>query len=119
MKSEECAALFGLTPLSDEISKAKTEPKIKFKTNKTKPLEVQIGINTLNIRDQGFDSDHLDVQNHMDQLALKNKAVLEAIFFFGMTQREVAEFLNIPLGTVKSRLRIGLKELGTIYHFKQ
>ncbi|MDO7612237.1 MAG: winged helix-turn-helix transcriptional regulator, partial [Flavobacteriaceae bacterium] len=44
---------------------------------------------------------------------------LEAIFFFGMTQREVAEFLNIPLGTVKSRLRIGLKELGTIYQFKQ
>jgi len=89
------------------------------KTNKTKPLEVQIGISTVNIKDPGFESDHLDVQNHMDRLAQKNKAVLEAIFFFGMTQREVADYLDIPLGTVKSRLRIGLKELGNIYQFKQ
>ncbi|MDB4767389.1 sigma-70 family RNA polymerase sigma factor [Flavobacteriaceae bacterium] len=89
------------------------------KTNKTKPLEVQIGISTVNIKDQGFESDHLDIQNHMDRLAQKNKAVLEAIFFFGMTQREVADYLGIPLGTVKSRLRIGLKELGNVYQFKQ
>lgn len=89
------------------------------KINKTKPLEVQIGTNAVAIKDHGFDSDHLDVQKHMDQLAHKNRDVLEAVFFFGMTQREVGEFLNIPLGTVKSRLRIGLKELGNIYQVKQ
>ena len=32
-----------------------------------------------------------------------------------MTQQEASDELNIPLGTIKSRLKIGLRELGKIY----
>jgi RNA polymerase sigma-70 factor (ECF subfamily) len=32
-----------------------------------------------------------------------------------MTQQEASEELDIPLGTIKSRLKIGLRELKKIY----
>lgn len=39
------------------------------------------------------------------------KQVIDLLFFGGFTQREVAEKLNIPLGTVKTRSRAALQKL--------
>ena len=36
-------------------------------------------------------------------------------FFQGMTQQEASDELDIPLGTIKSRLKIGLRELKKVY----
>jgi RNA polymerase sigma-70 factor (ECF subfamily) len=41
----------------------------------------------------------------------KQKAVIEAIYIEGKSQQEVADELNIPLGTVKSRTRLALQRL--------
>lgn len=56
-----------------------------------------------------------DIHKHIDQLDAKYSKVIFALFFNGLTQEEVSEALEIPVGTVKSRLRIGLQELKTIY----
>ncbi|MEM6963488.1 MAG: RNA polymerase sigma factor [Bacteroidota bacterium] len=45
----------------------------------------------------------------------KYKKVVDMIYFGGFTQKEVSEHLNIPLGTVKTRLRIALRELRTMF----
>ncbi|MGY8915319.1 MAG: RNA polymerase sigma factor, partial [Flavobacteriales bacterium] len=45
----------------------------------------------------------------------KYQMVLDALFFQGMTQQEASDELDIPLGTIKSRLKIGLRELKKIY----
>src|SRR5213082_403622 len=37
--------------------------------------------------------------------------VIELAFFQGMSQREIASHTNIPLGTVKTRLELGLKKI--------
>ncbi len=37
------------------------------------------------------------------------------IYFRGLTQKKVSEELDIPLGTIKSRLKIGLRELKKLY----
>ena len=37
--------------------------------------------------------------------------VIELAFFQGMSQREIAANTNIPLGTVKTRLELGLKKI--------
>lgn len=44
-------------------------------------------------------------------LPVKQKVVIEAIYVEGKSQQEVADELDIPLGTVKSRTRLALQRL--------
>lgn len=46
-----------------------------------------------------------------ENLPPKQKVVIEAIYIDGKSQQEVADELNIPLGTVKSRTRLALQRL--------
>ena len=55
--------------------------------------------------------EHMDVEDHLDKLEPKYKQVLHALFYMGMTQQEVSDNYQLPLGTVKTRLKIGLREL--------
>jgi RNA polymerase sigma-70 factor, ECF subfamily len=43
------------------------------------------------------------------------KQILEWMYFYGYTQQEIADEFNIPLGTVKTRARNGLKELRRMF----
>jgi len=61
-------------------------------------------------------TDTIDILNHLDGIELKYKQIVDLLFFKGMTQQEASEALGIPLGTIKSRLRIALRELGKIYN---
>ncbi|NJL74157.1 MAG: sigma-70 family RNA polymerase sigma factor [Saprospiraceae bacterium] len=47
----------------------------------------------------------------ISQLEEKYRTIIDLIYFQGYTQQEVEVFLGIPLGTVKSRLKIALREL--------
>lgn len=51
------------------------------------------------------------VQAAMAQLPTRQRQVLELAYFQGLTQREIAELLDEPLGTVKTRMRLGLQKL--------
>jgi RNA polymerase sigma-70 factor (ECF subfamily) len=42
--------------------------------------------------------------------------VIEWMYFEGFTQQEIADNFGIPLGTVKSRTRLALKELRSFYN---
>jgi len=53
----------------------------------------------------------LAVREALEQLPPAQREVLELAYFQGMTQREIAEYLNIPLGTVKTRMRLGMMKL--------
>ena len=78
--------------------------------------EIQMDVS--DVYNLGVDSirpEFMDVRENMDKIEDKYQIVLEALFFHGMTQQEASDELDIPLGTIKSRLKIGLRELKKIY----
>lgn len=78
--------------------------------------EVQIDTSNVYILpSSNLNQDVLDIKEHVGRLEEKYQIVLEALFFQGMTQQEASDELDIPLGTIKSRLKIGLRELKKIY----
>ncbi len=47
----------------------------------------------------------------MGQLPDEQRQVIELAFFYGLTHAQMAEQLGLPLGTVKTRVRLALKKL--------
>ncbi|TRZ41442.1 RNA polymerase sigma factor [Robertkochia solimangrovi] len=78
--------------------------------------EIQIEVSDVyNLGVESVNPDHIDIRKHLNSLDAKYKIVMEALFFEGLTQQEASEALDIPLGTIKSRLKIGLRELRRIF----
>ncbi len=51
------------------------------------------------------------IERYYDQLPAAQRAVVEQIYIYDRTHEEAAAALNIPLGTLKSRLRLGMGKL--------
>lgn len=75
---------------------------------------------TTSIEDFSFDAkgpsttmqvEHIGLRELVDKLPPDQKQVIELIYFLGYTQAEVADEFNIPLGTVKSRVRLAMNYL--------
>ena len=54
------------------------------------------------------------VRAALERLPAEQRKAIELAFFSGMTHIQVAEKLNVSVGTAKSRIRYGFKRLRTI-----
>ena len=85
-------------------------------TSKKERKEIQIDTsNVYKLTSKALNQDVMDIQKHLETIDEKYQTVINALFFEGMTQQEASDELDIPLGTIKSRLKIGLRELKKIY----
>ena len=51
------------------------------------------------------------VRGALDRLATEQRVLIELAFFGGLTHDEIARRTSLPLGTVKTRIRSGLRHL--------
>lgn len=59
------------------------------------------------------------VKSAIDHLPEEQMIALRKVYYEGKTHEEVAEELNIPLGTVKGRLRLSLQKLRVMFEAKE
>ena len=57
----------------------------------------------------------MDVQDLLGKIDERYREVIELAYFQGYTQKEISEKLKMPLGTVKSCVKIALRELKKLY----
>ena len=73
------------------------------------PAALEQGADTLEVVTQSLTGD--EVRQALQSLPKEQRQTLEMAYFDGLTHVEIAETLSLPLGTVKSRLRLGLEKM--------
>jgi RNA polymerase sigma-70 factor (ECF subfamily) len=53
----------------------------------------------------------VQVQRALESIPEDQRLCLELAYFEGLSQREIAEQTNVAVGTIKSRIRIGLEKV--------
>jgi len=59
--------------------------------------------------------DALDIEDMLGKLEDKYKTVIKLAYFEGYTQKEISERLSMPIGSVKSCVKIAMRKLKSIY----
>ena len=88
----------------------KTRSKEISKDRKTGDLEKVVSkVDSQGYIEQSIES--IGVKDTLKNLPAEQQFVVEYLYLKGYTQSELAEEFNIPLGTVKTRLRLAMQQL--------
>ena len=93
----------GIDQLRSQATRRRTQDKVEASALKYEPSEAFSETWRNSQRDQAREA-----LNSLPQEQLK---ILELAYFSGYTHVEIAELQDLPLGTVKGRMRLGLKKL--------
>ncbi len=55
-----------------------------------------------------------DLKQVLDALPAEQRDVIVLAYYHGLSQSEIADVLKLPLGTVKTRLRLGMEKLRNV-----
>jgi RNA polymerase sigma factor (sigma-70 family) len=62
--------------------------------------------------------DTIGLRKEVQNLKPDQKIIIDLAYFNGFTQEEISKEMNIPLGTVKTRMRTAIIELRKLLRFK-
>jgi len=80
--------------------------------NQTKNHDLELNVNSIDSsRNTTYKPELLGVKDLVDKLRPEQKIILDLVYFKGYTHLEAADELSIPLGTIKTRLRMAILQL--------
>ncbi len=97
----------GIDQLRSHASRRRTQDKIEASAPRSQPSEAFTQTWRNSQRDQ--------VREALNTLPREQLKILELAYFSGYTHVEIAELVGLPLGTVKGRMRLGLKKIGVYF----
>lgn len=80
------------------------------RSRKSETLESNVYVQQMSEENMHGD---VGLQRVLERLEAKYREVIDLVYFGGYSHAEVSEALGIPIGTVKSRVRIAIRELHT------
>jgi RNA polymerase sigma-70 factor (ECF subfamily) len=92
--------------------------KLRSRKSRVQPVALEAGMNVPDSADvwrevsSKLSSD--DVRDALRTLPDEQRQTIELAYFEGYTHVQISELMNVPLGTVKGRMRIGLHKLKSL-----
>jgi RNA polymerase sigma-70 factor, ECF subfamily len=84
----------------------------RLKSFSQKNQDLETSVSSIDRNDQvAFNEEIIGVKEIVNQMPEEYRVLVELIYFQGFTHAEAAETLNIPLGTVKTRIRNAVLQL--------
>ena len=93
----------GIDQLRSTASRRRMQEKVEASAPRSQPSEA--------FSESWRNSQRDQVREALKSLPEEQLKVLELAYFSGYTHLEIAELLSLPLGTVKGRMRLGLKKM--------
>jgi RNA polymerase sigma-70 factor (ECF subfamily) len=80
--------------------------------NQNKNQELENTVNSIDEqRSTVYKPELMGVKDLVDTLKPEQKSIIDLVYFKGYTHVEAADELGVPLGTIKTRLRMGIQQL--------
>lgn len=80
--------------------------------NQAQNQDIENHVSVIDVRmSNKLNPDSIGLKDLVNKLRPEHKRLIELIYFSGFTHAEVSEHLDIPLGTVKTRVRAAIMEL--------
>jgi RNA polymerase sigma-70 factor (ECF subfamily) len=93
----------GIDQLRSSASRRRVQDRVEATTDRWQPSEA--------FAETWRNSQREQVGEALDTVPPEQLKILALAYFSGYTHMEIAENLDVPLGTVKGRMRLGLKKL--------
>jgi RNA polymerase sigma-70 factor, ECF subfamily len=93
----------GIDQIRSQASRRRTQEEIEASAPRSQPSEA--------FAETWRNSQREQVREALGTLPPEQLKILELAYFSGYTHMEISDLLDLPLGTVKGRMRLGLKKI--------